>query len=73
MEGSGMYGEMPSRRRGDPTTKRDPIHEAIALRAYELYLERGGADGHAIEDWLRAERELASAAARTIANPEPRP
>jgi hypothetical protein len=60
---------MPSRRHDDPKTKRDPIHEAIALRAYELYLERGGEDGHAVEDWLRAERELASAAARTIPKP----
>lgn len=30
----------------------------IERRAYELYLARGGADGHAEEDWLQAEREL---------------
>jgi Protein of unknown function (DUF2934) len=30
----------------------------IARRAYELYLERGCADGLDREDWLRAEREL---------------
>lgn len=35
-----------------------PTREAIALRAYELYLERGGAPGHELEDWTRAEREL---------------
>ena len=33
-------------------------HEKIAARAYALYLARGGAHGHAHEDWARAEREL---------------
>jgi hypothetical protein len=47
-----------------PTTKKTraaqnaPTHEEIALRAYEIYLERGGAPGDAFEDWTRAEREL---------------
>lgn len=31
---------------------------AIARRAFELYLVRGGSDGHDVEDWLTAEREL---------------
>jgi len=30
----------------------------IERRAYELYLERGGEDGHDVDDWMRAEREL---------------
>jgi hypothetical protein len=30
----------------------------IARRAYELYCERGWQDGHDIDDWLQAEREL---------------
>jgi hypothetical protein len=30
----------------------------IAKPAYEMYLERGCADGFDREDWLRAEREL---------------
>lgn len=30
------------------------------MRAYELYLERGGADGAALDDWLNAEREFSS-------------
>ena len=33
-------------------------HEAIAQRAYELFLQRSHAHGHALEDWLQAEREL---------------
>ena len=32
----------------------------IALRAYELYLQRGGVAGHAEDDWLQAEREVLS-------------
>ena len=32
--------------------------EQIEQRAYELYLERGGEDGHDRADWLAAENEL---------------
>ena len=35
-----------------------PTLEEIELRAYEIYLKRGDADGIAMEDWLAAEREL---------------
>ncbi len=35
-----------------------PADEEIALRAYELYLARGGEDGHDLEDWLEARRQL---------------
>ena len=40
------------------TPSEGPNREAIAKRAYELYLARGGADGSEQEDWLEAEREL---------------
>jgi hypothetical protein len=30
----------------------------IARRAFDLYLARGRQDGHAVDDWLQAEREL---------------
>jgi hypothetical protein len=32
--------------------------ERISARAYELYLERGGAHGRDTDDWLEAEREV---------------
>jgi len=32
------------------------IQDAIRFKAYELYLERNGAHGNDIEDWLTAER-----------------
>jgi hypothetical protein len=39
---------------------RSIAQEAIAWRAYQLYLERGGHQGDALTDWLRAEQELAN-------------
>jgi hypothetical protein len=35
-----------------------PTHEEIQRRAYEIHLERGGAHGQDMEDWLEAERDL---------------
>ena len=32
--------------------------DAVRLRAYELYLERGAIPGDDVRDWLQAEREL---------------
>ena len=46
----------------DPRTdgRDQPTHDDIAHRAYQLYEERGCGHGRALEDWLRAERELQS-------------
>jgi DUF2934 family protein len=30
----------------------------VAQRAYELFLARGRVEGHDVEDWLKAERQL---------------
>jgi hypothetical protein len=35
-----------------------PADEQIRARAYEIYVARGRAPGHDIDDWLQAEREL---------------
>ena len=44
-------------------TKRDAAittdEENVRARAYELYEVRGRIDGHADEDWLQAEGEVA--------------
>ena len=40
------------------TAESHPTHEEIALRAYQIYVERGGAHGQDVDDWLQAEREL---------------
>jgi Protein of unknown function (DUF2934) len=37
---------------------KEPTHLDIERRAYEIYLVRGGSDGHALADWLQAETEL---------------
>ena len=37
-----------------------PTQEEIALRAYHIYLERGGIPGNELEDWTEAERQLSS-------------
>lgn len=46
----------------DTSANHTPSHEEIRLRAYEIYLERGGLPGNELDDWLQAERELARAA-----------
>ncbi|MEA3189546.1 MAG: hypothetical protein QOD77_128 [Thermoplasmata archaeon] len=38
--------------------KGEPNEESIRLRAYEIYLSRGGQPGRAAEDWEQARREL---------------
>ena len=40
------------------TTEAHPTREEVQQRAYEIYLERDGAHGHDVDDWLEAEREL---------------
>jgi hypothetical protein len=47
------------------STKKLSTQEKIAMRAYEIYLERGGAPGNPLEDWVRAERELLAKPKRT--------
>jgi hypothetical protein len=58
---------MATRRRTETGERRNPIQDAIALRAYESYLDRGRADGHALDDWLEAEQALAAAASKPLA------
>jgi len=34
------------------------LEERIRVRAYQLYLQRGKRNGHALDDWLQAEGEI---------------
>lgn len=43
-----------------PAAPLAPAAEAIAARAFDHFVARGAEHGHDVEDWLRAERELAS-------------
>ena len=40
------------------SASRGPSQDEIERRAYQIFLERGGIDGHAEDDWLQAEYEL---------------
>ena len=40
------------------------LKDKIAQRAFELFTERGGHDGYAIDDWLRAEQEILASGAK---------
>jgi hypothetical protein len=40
------------------TSSDEPRITRIARRAHELYMTRGSNDGHDIDDWLQAEREI---------------
>jgi outer membrane protein TolC len=42
----------------ETTRSATPTREDIAQRAYALYEARGREDGHDLDDWLQAEREL---------------
>jgi hypothetical protein len=48
----------PTATKTSASTKAAPTFEQIAQRSYELYLARGGVDGHDVEDWLAAEAQL---------------
>ncbi|HXN51392.1 MAG TPA: DUF2934 domain-containing protein [Candidatus Acidoferrum sp.] len=41
------------------TAINQPTQEEIALRAFQIYLKRGGAPGNELEDWIQAETQLA--------------
>ncbi len=49
-------------KQGEPTRKspqrQQPSEDEIRVRAYQIFVERGAAPGHDLDDWLRAEREL---------------
>jgi len=43
--------------------KAEPISEMVRMRAYYIFLARGGSHGNDLADWLAAEREVRSASA----------
>lgn len=51
---------------------RQPTHEQIAARAYEIFQERGDTPGDPLSDWVRAERELATVAEAPQKTAKPR-
>jgi len=52
-------------KRTPPTVVSEPVivtSDAIARRAYEIFVEHGSPHGHDLEHWLAAERELSEGA-----------
>jgi hypothetical protein len=50
-----------------PLKPQPELEQAISVRAYELFEQRGREDGHAVDDWLQAETELTSQRIEDIA------
>jgi hypothetical protein len=56
----GRKTQVPKPEANAPPDPGGDLHALIAKRAYELYAERGYRHGHALDDWLEAEREILS-------------
>ena len=56
------FARNPVDKETEPSHPLAVTKDAIAQCAYELHIARGGEDGHHLEDWLQAERELQDAA-----------
>lgn len=41
-----------------PPNVEESLRNKTAIRAYELFIGRGGENGHAEEDWLEAEQQI---------------
>jgi len=48
----------------DPAVQGERLRDLIECCAYELYVEHGSTDGHAVEDWRNAELKMLSAEGR---------
>jgi hypothetical protein len=61
-QGKESHSPVAGRPDGEPRSV-EPVdrHLRIAQRAYQLYEARGQRDGHALEHWVQAEREIRSA------------
>jgi hypothetical protein len=53
-----MKNQNPSLSEETELSDTDLLRRHIALRAYQLYEERGYVDGFDLQDWLQAEREI---------------
>ena len=47
-------------RRGGQRAPKSPAESDIAMRAYQLFVARGGEHGRDLDDWLLAKQELLS-------------
>jgi len=62
---NGTNGNGSTAKSKSPSSKKFSPQQKIELRAYEIYLERNGAPGNPLEDWVRAETELLAKSRKT--------
>lgn len=55
---AGTAKKTATKKTAEKPAPRVPSHHEIARLAEQYWAERGHKDGHAEQDWLRAEREL---------------
>lgn len=49
----------PKKQKAQPVEDPLPrVDDRVRIRAYEIYLQRGGQAGSEVDDWLQAEAEL---------------
>lgn len=60
-----MNANPPKKPPATVTSEAEVLDFQIRQRAFELYQERGGADGHELDDWLRAKEEITGEKGRT--------
>ena len=53
-----MNANPPKKSPATVTSEPQQLEDQIRLRAHELFEARGREDGHDIEDWLQAEKEV---------------
>ena len=58
-----------TRRELNDRNEQFPTHRDIERRAYEIYLERGQENDHAVEHWLTAEVQLLRERGKEVATP----
>jgi|HubBroStandDraft_6_1064221.scaffolds.fasta_scaffold6170349_1 hypothetical protein len=62
-----MESNPPKKSPARTSENNNDLESKIRLRAFALYQDRGGEDGHDVEDWLRAEEELLKKKVRAAA------
>ena len=60
-----MKTKLP-RKQSQPADSPAITHEAIRAHAHRIFLERGGAPGRELDDWLLAEQELKKGCPPTV-------
>jgi hypothetical protein len=53
-----------------PATPAAPTHDAIARRAYEIYIKKGRQQGQCKQNWRQAEQDLQHEGKTTCAGPQ---